>query len=162
VDRVLVEIQQTEILLAEAMHGAIVADALRVPWIPVRMYSQFMEFKWRDWTQSIQVPFKLTNVAPIFTRELTLQRALVHAWKKGWAKTGLGKDKWHRLPLRTSSDREISNSLRSLERLARDSNSCLSADKTIYEVETKLSARLSDLREAWQRRQFTPFASPNG
>ena len=44
------------------MHGAIVADALRVPWIPARLYGHFMEFKWRDWTESIEVPLELASM----------------------------------------------------------------------------------------------------
>lgn len=50
---VLEKINQSELVLAEAMHGAIVADALRVPWIPIKMYSTINEFKWKDWLFSI-------------------------------------------------------------------------------------------------------------
>ena len=40
------------------MHGAIVADALRVPWIPVATNSTILSFKWQDWCSSIGVEYK--------------------------------------------------------------------------------------------------------
>jgi succinoglycan biosynthesis protein ExoV len=40
VDRVLGELCSTSVLVTEAMHGAILADALRIPWIPVVCYEQ--------------------------------------------------------------------------------------------------------------------------
>lgn len=42
------EIKASEVVLAEAMHGAVVADAFRVPWIPVEMCVGFDRWKWRD------------------------------------------------------------------------------------------------------------------
>src|SRR5205814_2371845 len=46
------------LLVTEAMHGAVVADALRVPWIALRMYSKIDEFKWRDWCASLRLPYE--------------------------------------------------------------------------------------------------------
>lgn len=57
IDQVMKAIGETELLLAEAMHGAIVADALRVPWVGVRSGSQVLPFKWEDWCQSIGVSY---------------------------------------------------------------------------------------------------------
>ncbi|MBV6628288.1 MAG: polysaccharide pyruvyl transferase family protein [Rivularia sp. (in: Bacteria)] len=58
VDKVLSSICETEVLLTEAMHGAIVADALRVPWVPIVTNSTILSFKWQDWCSSIGVEYK--------------------------------------------------------------------------------------------------------
>jgi len=49
------EIRQSECILAEAMHAAIIADAFRVPWIPVKMFLHINSFKWLDWMLSLQI-----------------------------------------------------------------------------------------------------------
>lgn len=58
VEKVLSEIQSTQVLLAEAMHGAIVADALRIPWIPVVTHSGILSSKWEDWCASMEIHYK--------------------------------------------------------------------------------------------------------
>lgn len=65
VEQVLSVISQTEVLLAEAMHGAIVADALRVPWIPIRSSARILTFKWQDWCSSINVKYQPSYVMPL-------------------------------------------------------------------------------------------------
>lgn len=58
VETVLEQINQTEILLAEAMHGAIVADALRVPWIPITTHPTILATKWQDWCLSMNLNYQ--------------------------------------------------------------------------------------------------------
>ncbi len=81
VEQVLDEIQHTGVLVAEAMHGAIVADALRVPWIPVRSVKVILDFKWRDWCASLDLPYEPHRIVPVW-RSLphpTLVRRARHA-----------------------------------------------------------------------------------
>ena len=61
-EKVLDALSTTEILLAEAMHGAIVADALRIPWIPIVTHKKILSFKWEDWCSSIQVEYNPQNI----------------------------------------------------------------------------------------------------
>jgi len=54
---VIAEISQSKLLISEAMHGAILADTMRVPWIPVRTNPRILPFKWQDWCASIKQPY---------------------------------------------------------------------------------------------------------
>jgi succinoglycan biosynthesis protein ExoV len=65
VEQVLRAIGQSQLLLAEAMHGAIAADALRVPWIAVQTSARILPFKWQDWCASVQVPFQPAYLWPL-------------------------------------------------------------------------------------------------
>ncbi|MDB4388023.1 polysaccharide pyruvyl transferase family protein [Akkermansiaceae bacterium] len=46
-----------EKVICEAMHGAIFADAYRIPWVPIRLYPHINEFKWKDWGESLNLSF---------------------------------------------------------------------------------------------------------
>lgn len=52
------------LVVTEAMHGAIVADTLRVPWIPVVCSPEIATFKWRDWTASLGLPYQPIEIPP--------------------------------------------------------------------------------------------------
>ncbi len=47
------------LVLAESLHGAIIADAFRVPWLPISISPTFNEHKWRDWSDSLQIDIAL-------------------------------------------------------------------------------------------------------
>jgi len=55
VGQVIEAIACSEILVTEALHGAIVADSLRVPWVAVhdRRNDDTLLFKWQDWCLSV-------------------------------------------------------------------------------------------------------------
>ncbi|MGB3533428.1 MAG: polysaccharide pyruvyl transferase family protein [Microcoleaceae cyanobacterium] len=65
IEQVLSTINQTKILLTEAMHGAIVADALRVPWIPIITSPRILKLKWQDWCSSIHLTYKPYHLYPL-------------------------------------------------------------------------------------------------
>lgn len=55
--KILERLRSAKLVIAEAMHAAIVADTLRVPWIPVATSVEINSFKWLDWTMSMELPY---------------------------------------------------------------------------------------------------------
>jgi succinoglycan biosynthesis protein ExoV len=64
VERVIADILASEIVVTEAMHGAIVADALRVPWVPVRPVQSPNRGKWVDWASALGLELRPQPIAP--------------------------------------------------------------------------------------------------
>ncbi|MFO7979081.1 MAG: polysaccharide pyruvyl transferase family protein [Bacteroidales bacterium] len=60
------QIRQSECIVAEAMHGAIIADAFRIPWIPVKMFQHINAFKWQDWMLSMQMKYAPHQLSSLF------------------------------------------------------------------------------------------------
>jgi succinoglycan biosynthesis protein ExoV len=53
VEKIISEIRGARMLITEAMHGAIVADALRTPWLAVRPIHAENASKWADWGEAL-------------------------------------------------------------------------------------------------------------
>jgi succinoglycan biosynthesis protein ExoV len=75
-------IQQTELLITEAMHGAILADTLRVPWLALEPIFPLHRNKWFDWSESMLIDLKF-NTAP--------SSSIKDLWAHKTGKRGLGK-----------------------------------------------------------------------
>jgi len=60
-------IAQSERVVAESMHGAILADAFRVPWVAVSTSDSINSFKWRDWAATVGVTHRPRRV-PLSSR----------------------------------------------------------------------------------------------
>jgi len=65
IETILSLISRTEVLLAEAMHGAIAAEALRVPWVPIVSSSRILSFKWMDWCASLKLNYQPAEIIPL-------------------------------------------------------------------------------------------------
>lgn len=69
VEAVMRQIAGAELLVTEALHGAIVADAFRVPWIPVRSTREILAFKWEDWCGSVGLDYRPVSVRQLYDRK---------------------------------------------------------------------------------------------
>ncbi|NDL62325.1 polysaccharide pyruvyl transferase family protein [Acerihabitans arboris] len=68
------KIRRSRLVLADAMHAAIIADAMRVPWVPMVTSSQINTFKWLDWTQTISCPYMPIVVGSNFLQNVLHNR----------------------------------------------------------------------------------------
>jgi succinoglycan biosynthesis protein ExoV len=75
-------LQESELVITESLHGAILADLFRTPWIPVSLSPHFLPFKWLDWFESVCVD------VPI--RKLPLSDAFEYMRAVRWC----GNDEW--------------------------------------------------------------------
>lgn len=57
-------IGRCRLLISEALHGVIVADALRVPWIGIRPLAKVHHLKWRDWAMAVDLRVALHQLPP--------------------------------------------------------------------------------------------------
>lgn len=82
--QVIQEMRESEVLITEAMHGAILADALRIPWIPVKAYKTVNEFKWKDYLASVELDYNPTVLPALYSVEFAKE-----ILKGKFRKTGL-------------------------------------------------------------------------
>lgn len=104
VEQVITSIQSSRLLLAEAMHGAIAADALGVPWIPLTTSPRILSFKWQDWCASIQQPYQPSYIPPLTPEYPRYGRGVRSGWRTaGHWRQAITQGNWN--PLRAQHDR---------------------------------------------------------
>lgn len=67
VEKVLAALRDAPFLITEALHGAILAEAFRTPWTPVRSTPALLDLKWRDWCASVQREYVPDTLPMIWT-----------------------------------------------------------------------------------------------
>lgn len=67
--RVIDEIANCRCLITEAMHGAIVADCLRIPWVPIQLYDHIDRAKWDDWGSALGMAPQFVPWGPLLNSD---------------------------------------------------------------------------------------------
>jgi succinoglycan biosynthesis protein ExoV len=152
IETVIQEIQKSELLITEALHGAITADAMRVPWVPVRAYKHILPFKWQDWCQSVQLDYKPIRLPPLYNdKDITLKLyEWLHLSKQAASPYSLLAQ------MLTRSTRFLmgrvnkflsSYAVRSLETIVKYPAPFLSTEQVLESVTTRLEERLEQFKD---------------
>lgn len=117
IDTLLENVAGADFLLTEAMHGAILADAYRTPWVALSI-CDVLPFKWQDWCASLGLKYRPVALPPIWPDKVA--GLIGHA--KLLYKTQQIERQLSRLlkeqPLELSSDAMLSDRLDELENRA--------------------------------------------
>ncbi|KAA2243661.1 polysaccharide pyruvyl transferase family protein [Chitinophaga agrisoli] len=147
VEHTLREIAASRYVIAEAMHGAIIADILRVPWsrfvlsTPFTEGGKVSEFKWMDWLHSIQ----------LYNTESTP----IQLYRKSSLHTKLKKMSGNMISAEFFVKRVVKDEL--LSKLRAIKHFHLSNDSVINSIDSRMFEKAAQLR---QEIGFTPASIP--
>lgn len=79
------EAKKSERIICSAMHGAILAEALRIPWYPVSNSTKILQFKWSDWLQSMEIKANIQSIPTIWPQPSSGVRGKIVSKIKGQA-----------------------------------------------------------------------------
>jgi succinoglycan biosynthesis protein ExoV len=133
------KIRQTEVMICEAMHGAIVSDALRTPWIPVTNHRSILSLKWQDWCASMQLEYQ-----PYTLNFLHQPRPP----KSGWDNL-LTPVRQIRYSFRKK------RALQELSQIAKTAKPCLSSDSRMQEMLNRLEGCLEQFKLDFAQGKFS-------
>jgi len=140
------EIRRSRLLVTEALHGAVVADALRIPWIPVRCYGHILRFKWEDWCQSLGMQYQPHRLPSLWQNPLRWTAWAKHAAKRALGYLPGGKEKWRFSPVRTHGPQRIERLAEKVQLLIAHGRPQLSAASTHDRVMNRLLEKLETLK----------------
>ncbi|MEJ1158832.1 polysaccharide pyruvyl transferase family protein [Prosthecomicrobium sp. N25] len=143
VERVLDMIQACEMVIAEAMHGAIVADALRTPWLAVLPFHRRHHFKWQDWALALDLNLVQHRLPPASAEEARI-------WLRPGGKGASLIAAATRLAAPAIDPRLEDRAARSLERLSRQ-DPVLSSDASLERALEKLETSAGRILKTYGR-----------
>lgn len=155
-------ISNSELVITESLHGAIIADAYRVPWIPV-VFFHSNPFKWNDFAASLNLTYR-PNVIDQQTVQQFRSPGLRLAWKihQNLAHTAARRGRAAGAARRGASlvvkaiqagyldrppvfDRRVND----LRRMLAQGERCLSPEGRLEELQEGLLNQLARFREDW-------------
>ena len=144
-------LRSAKLIVSEAMHGAIVADIYRIPWVPIRYGFRSLDFKWQDWCISVGLDYRPVDLPPLLDAKLGARDTLERAVKKAAGVLGVGKEAWHATPVFRSGRAARDEALKRLSAAGRADTAVLSADAELQRIHDRLSEQVEKFRRDYGR-----------
>lgn len=125
----LAELSKSELLITEAMHGAILADTLRVPWVALEPILTVHRNKWYDWSESLNINLRFKKMPSSTVKD---------TWSHITGKKGLGSKSQKVAKLLSFTDKYYVDAAgEKLLRLAQDSGQL--SDSKIFKLKADMA-----------------------
>ncbi|NDV91401.1 succinoglycan biosynthesis protein exov [Alteromonas sp. 345S023] len=133
-------------VITEAMHGAILADAYRVPWTGFAAHSHINTDKWHDWSESLSIPLQINSVSPVFKGDegQPFTTRIKNIIKRTAQKTRLYNNNWTLPPVARSTNKDMERTLAELKQIAAREKYQLSDYAIVQEKLAHLRARIDE------------------
>ncbi len=142
---IIAAIARCRVVMSEALHGIIVADALRVPWIAIRPFAAIHRSKWPDWAETLGLNIEFRGLHP--------STALERAHLSFLSDFHIGRTVLNRQAPRLlgiARERHIEHAANVLQAAAR-SEPRLSSDARLDEAQTRMMEAVATLRRTTMR-----------
>ena len=139
VDECLAQLRSCKRLITEAMHGAIVADAMRVPWTPVKFSPLFREDKWFDFAESMQLKLEFHALPFVYQLSRPSLKSIEKSARKMISRAFDIKPKWQELVVSGFGNESASTAelIDSLKQVILINRTFLSRDDVVKSVSTR-------------------------
>lgn len=127
IETIIEQMLSVKVLITEAMHGAIVSDCLRIPWVPVVSHPNISVSKWQDWTDSLDLKYSPRTLTSLWTRVPEKRGLRARALRYVFAKSAI---------------KELAN-------IANSTSHYLSSDAVLNSKIARLDDELARLREEY-------------
>ncbi|MDT8419559.1 MAG: polysaccharide pyruvyl transferase family protein [Desulfuromonadales bacterium] len=139
-------ISSCSLVLAEAMHAAIVSDALRIPWVAVRYSHRFLDSKWHDWLSAFDLDLVIHDMPAVLDAQLPFKELLKRRLRSPLAHLPLAPARWRRMPCRRATATELDGAAEWLAALATSAVPQMTSEPALARVEQRLDEKLQKLR----------------
>ncbi len=145
--RVIEAIRRARLVVTCAMHGAILADALRTPWVRVNAYPHINDFKWQDWGESVGVDVTATRLPALHDKSAHSLRRRAQLTMRAWMRAGrprrvtIGHP-----PALLTTDADVRRTVEILAAVNNPSLGTLSADSVVNDRLLQLNDAVSLMR----------------
>ncbi|MGV3711067.1 MAG: polysaccharide pyruvyl transferase family protein [Gemmatimonas sp.] len=150
VDTVLNAIRGARVVITESLHGAILADAFRVPWIAVNAYPQINEFKWRDWTGGVGLTHESHAISGVYDGSQRSWLIRGPQWLSGVRRRGTTDFTLHPIPKTRTNAETRDRAVKQLRLLAENGGAQrLSDERVCDELLERLREHVVALRREY-------------
>ncbi len=146
VESILRDLASASVVVTEAMHGAIVADALRIPWVPFAPSEQH-QAKWHDWADSLGISITFARRAPATLAE-ALSTLLSRSPRNQRRFSHYAAPLFH---IHCADELFRTSAIRALERAAR-AEPMLSTDANLRRATDLMLQKIEDIRSDYPRK----------
>lgn len=161
-ETVLARLRRCNLLITEALHGAVVAECYGRPWIPVVLGSNVLDFKWQDWCASIGTKYQPHSGLPVLHDSAPI--ALTAYFKRAASSLGLGKSGWRRIAMRRTSHADTEIAAAELTRIIAEAERRIHhrAPAAYERGMQRLLAAIADFERDWQAGRFEALVAKPG